>query len=131
MDAVNLVEAARTAIYQRLAATSGVPMFDHTPAGTEPPFRKLGEIEWEAAGSKFDPVIVLTVEVISIYRGQDRSVVIDMAHANDRALHDATIEIDGAVVSQVAQVAGSVSSAAADGVTYAALQLFEMNVEPA
>lgn len=128
---VHLIERARAAVYVRLEAAVGGPVFDHLPQDTQPPFRKIGEIEWTSGDAKFDGTIHVTVELITLYRGEDRAELVAMVGANREALHDQVIEEGGIVVQEIAEVAGQISDAAADGVTYAAIQHFEMEVEPA
>ncbi|MEZ0495402.1 DUF3168 domain-containing protein [Sphingomonas sp. IW22] len=131
MDPINLIEGARSAIYVRLEQMVGGPVFDHLPQDTQPPFRKIGEIEWQASDAKFDDTIRVTIEVITLYRGEDRAELVAMVGANRAALHDQSIEDGGVVIQQLAEVAGQISDAASDGVTHAAVQHFEMEVEPA
>lgn len=131
MDPVNLIEAARGAVFTRLEAIVGGPVFDHLPQDTAPPFRKIGEIEWSAGDAKFDGTLSVTIEIVTLYRGQDRAELIAMIGANRTALHEQALEQDGVIVHQIAEVAGQISDAASDGVTYAAIQHFEMEVEPA
>jgi hypothetical protein len=128
---VDLVEAARAAVFTRLIEIAPDQVFDHIPQDTQPPFRHIGEIEWQGGDSKFDGTITVTIELITLYRGEDRSELVEMVHQNRVALHDQDLPAEGALIELVAEVAGSISDAAADGVTYAAVQHFEMHVEPA
>jgi hypothetical protein len=127
----HLVEAARAAVFSQLRLMIEGAIYDHIPQDTQPPFRHLGEIEWEPAGAKYDDTLRVTIELVTLYRGEDRAALTAMVAANRAALHERHIHADEAVIQQLVEIGGSISDAASDGVTYAAIQHFEMEVEPA
>jgi hypothetical protein len=128
----DLVEAARAAIFAALdAALPDVLVRDHIEQNTQPDYLLIGEIDWDNQGSKDDPLLAVTVELIHVYRGGDRPVMLGRMHVAYETLEGATIEADGVVLNQLHLEGGSASTAGPDGVTYAGLQSFSGFVQPA
>jgi hypothetical protein len=131
---IDLVEIARGAVFVAIdagLADTGATAFDHVSQDTDPPFVKLGDIEWVNEGGKDDLVLKLSIDVVTIYRGGDRAELLAIMHANFLALHGATLSADDVELSPPELLGGSASGPASDGVTYAGLQTFELYAEPA
>lgn len=134
MSEINLVEAARGAVFMAIAAgiagTSAVAL-DHVPQDQEPNFVALDDLDWSNEGGKRDPDLRIAIDVITIYRGQDRAELLALMHATETALVDVDLAAAGVLISDVRLVGGSASGAGPDGITYAGLQTFELQAEPA
>jgi hypothetical protein len=134
MSEINLVEAARGAVFIAIAAgLAGVNAvaLDTVPQDQEPNFVQLDDLDWINEGGKRDPELRITIDIVTIYRGEDRAELLAIMHANERALVDVRLEADGVILQGGRVVAGSASGAGPDGVTYAGLQTFELYAEPA
>lgn len=132
---IDLMSATRGAVYRALAAAVPgdlAPVYDDVPQNTPPPFVKIGSIDSENASAKGDQVELLTVEVVAVYRGEDRGVLLAMMHAARAALDRQPITADGVAFEPPRFVVGSASDASQqDGVTYAGVLNFELYAEPA
>ena len=104
---------------------------DHVPQDQPGNFVQLDDLDWSNEGGKQDPELRITIDVVTIYRGQDRAELLGIMHANERALVDAPIVADDVAIAGVSLVGGSASGAGPDGLTYAGLQTFELFAEPA
>lgn len=134
MIVTDLVEAARGAVFVAIAAGlegANAVALDHVPQDQPGNFVQLDDLDWTNEGGKRDPELRITIDVVSIYRGQDRAELLAIMHANERSLVDATLTATGVSISGVDLVGGSASGAAPDGLTYAGLQTFELFAEPA
>jgi len=130
MTEMDLVEATRGAAFEAIAAA--VPdVLDFVRHDTQPPFTMLGDIDFENEGSKEDPLLDITLELITVYRGKDRAQLIAMMGAAGGALSGAELVADGVAFSRPRLVSGSVSGAGPDGVTFAGVQTFTLTAEPA
>jgi hypothetical protein len=134
MTEIDLVEAARGAVFVAieagLADVNAVAL-DHVPQDQEGNFVQIDDLDWSNEGGKRDPELRITIDVVTIYRGQNRAELLAIMHANERALVDVAIAADGVSISDVNLVGGSASGAGPDGLTYAGLQTFELFAEPA
>lgn len=134
MTPIDLIESARGAVFVALQAGlvgTGATARDHVKQDSEPPFVMIGEIEWVNEGGKDNPVLKLTIEIITIYRGADRAQLLAIMHANYVALDGAELIAPGVSFDTPALAGGSASGAGPDGVTYAGIQIFEFYAEPA
>lgn len=131
----DLMSAARGAVFRALEAH--VPpelcsVFDDLPQETKPPFLKIGAIDSENEAGKGDQVERLTVEVVAIYQGEDRGVLLAMLHAARAALDRQSLEAAGVYFQPPRFLMASASDASAtDGVTYAGIINHEVYAEPA
>jgi hypothetical protein len=132
---IDLMSAARGAVFRALAAAvspSLCTVFDDVPQGTQPNFLKIGAIDSQNEESRSDQFERLTVEVIAIYRGQDRGVLLSMMHAGRDALDRKQLTSDGVNFLRTRFVTASASDASKDdGVTYAGISNYEIWAEPA
>ncbi|OWK27578.1 hypothetical protein [Sphingomonas dokdonensis] len=134
MILADLVEAARGAVFVAIAAGLeglNAVALDHVPQDQPGNFVQLDDLDWSNEGGKQDPELRITIDVVTIYRGQDRAELLGIMHANERALVDAPIVADDVAITGVSLVGGSASGAGPDGLTYAGLQTFELFAEPA
>ncbi len=134
MNEIDLAEAARGAVFVAIAAglqDLDVQALDHVPQDHDGNFVQLDDIDWANEGGKRDPELRITIDIVTIYRGQNRAELLAIMHANERALVDAELEADGVSLLGGRMVAGSASGAGPDGITYAGLQTFEIFAEPA
>lgn len=134
MNEIDLVEAARGAVFVAIeAGLAGVDAvaLDHVPQDQEGNFVQIDDLDWSNEGGKRDPELRLTIDIVTIYRGQNRAELLAIMHANHRALIDEPIAAEGVTITGVQLLAGSASGAGLDGLTYAGLQSFELFAEPA
>ncbi len=134
MNEVDLVEAARGAIFVAIAAGligTGAVALDHVPQDQPGNFVQLDDLDWTNEGGKHDPELRITIDVVSIYRGENRAELLRIMNANHRAVVEATLTAPGVILQAARLLGGGASGAGADGVTYAGLQTFELYAEPA
>lgn len=130
MSTIDLVEAGRVAVFTALFQTPD-DVLDHVPEGRNPPFQQIGAIDFDNEGTKEDPLLRIEVEVMSIYRGEDRSELIAMMGRARDALLLAPITSEHADIGDFRWLNGSASSAGPDGITYAGIQTFQFYAQPA
>lgn len=134
MKEIDLVEAARGAVFVAIAAGLGsvdAIALDHVPQDQEGNFVQIDDLDWSNEGGKQDPELRITIDLRTIYRGENRADLLAIMHANHSALTDAPIAADGVTITGVQLLAGAASGAGLDGLTYAGLQSFELFAEPA
>ncbi len=134
MTEIDLVEAARGAVFVAIEtglADANAVALDHVPQDQEGNFVQIDDLDWSNEGGKRDPELRIAIDVVTIYRGQNRAELLAIMHANERALVDVTIAASGVSISGVSLVGGSASGAGPDGLTYAGIQTFELFAEPA
>lgn len=136
MKLADLVEATRAAVFQALeaaheAADTPAAVCDHLLQDTRPPFVKVDDLDWTNEGSKDEPALRITVDVVSLYQGGDRAQLIAMMGVNDDALHGVRLVADGVAFGPAELVAGAATGAASDGKTYAGQQTYEIFAEAA
>ena len=131
----DLMTAVRTAVFEALDAALDPALarvFDDVPQGTEPPFVKIGSIDEEPEDDKDADLSFVTVELIHIYRGRDRGVLLAMMEASRAALRGATLAAPGVELGTARYLKASASDASPhDGVTYAGVSNFGIFAEPA
>lgn len=128
----DLVEEARAAVLVALeAALPGLLVRDHIKQNTQPDYLLIGDIDWENQGSKDSPLLSVTIELIHVYRGGDRPVMLGRMNAAWEALEGATLTTGSAIVQRLTLEGGAAGTAGDDGVTYTGLQSFSCFVEPA
>lgn len=134
-DIVDTVGAVRIAVFDALEAgvdSALCGVFDDLPEGTQPNFLKIGVIENENDESKGDQFERLMVEVLGVYRGADRGVLVAMMFAGRCALDRRVLAAPDVNFLRCRFIKGVTSDASPqDGVTYAALMHFEIWAEPA
>lgn len=134
MNEIDMIEAARGAVFVAieagLAEVDAIAL-DHVPQDQEGNFVQIDDLDWSNEGGKHDPELRITIDVMTIYRGENRADLLAIMHANHRALIEAPIAADGVTITGVQLLAGSASGAGLDGLTYAGLQSFELFAEPA
>ncbi|MDF1506265.1 hypothetical protein [Roseisolibacter sp. H3M3-2] len=96
-----------------------------------PPFNMIGAIVSSNEGGKGDQAERFEFEVHSIYRGTDRGPLLAQSHAVKAALHNRALEADGVLLTEPQWIDGAISEAGPDGVTFAAINTFEIYAEPA
>ncbi|WP_294292703.1 hypothetical protein [uncultured Sphingomonas sp.] len=136
MKLADLVEAARGAVFRALeaahtAANTATPVCDHLLQDVRRRFVKVDDLDWTNEGSKSEPALRITVDVVTVYQGGDRAELIALMGVNDDALHDVTLVADGVIFAPAELIAGSATGAASDGKTYAGAQTYEIFAEAA
>lgn len=130
---IDLLQAAQDAVYDALAGSVPAELAtvrQHVRENTQPPLVIIGALD-SVPESKGGELELVTVEIQSIYRGGDRGELLRIAGAVRAALDGCSITADGASFSTPSWTRTSVSDAASDGVTYAAISTFEFYAEPA
>ena len=133
-EVIDLVGPTRIAVFNALE--QGVDpalcaVFDDVPEGTQPNFLKIGMIDNENDESKSDQFERLLVEVLGVYRGADRGVLVAMMFAGRKAIDRQKLTAEGVNFLRSRFVKGTTSDASPqDGVTYAGLMQFEIWAEP-
>ncbi|WP_242140868.1 DUF3168 domain-containing protein [Sphingomonas sp. TREG-RG-20F-R18-01] len=135
IDPIDLMDATRAAVFRRLSEqvpNSLCPVFDDVPQNTQPPFLKIGAIDTQNEESRDGQFERLTVEIIAIYRGNNRSVLLKMMHAGRRALDRQALNDANVNFLKTRFITASASDASKDdGVTYAGISNYEIFAEPA
>lgn len=138
-EPVDLLSAASDGFFALLDAAIGADVAEVT---TETPqldpgdpserqFVLIGDIDAGPAGSKGDDLKLISVQIVVIYRGTQRSKLHALMHKVAAALTGAVPAIAG-IGFHAIEFAGSASGPPArDGVTYAGLLEFEVYAEPA
>ncbi len=133
---IDLMTAARDALWRAMKASVDpglCQVLDDTPQGTQPPFLKVGTIDSEGESGKGDQLERLTVEVIAVYRGNDRGDLLAMMHAariaieGNRALSDDTAHLSPPIFLK----ASASDASQQDGVTFVGLLNFDIWAEAA
>lgn len=91
----------------------------------------IGDIDSENEAGKGEQLERLTVQIIVIYRGQQRWKLHQLMHLVRQALDDATPEIAGVAFSSITWKGATSSPAGTDGITHAGAIEFELFAEPA
>lgn len=91
----------------------------------------IGDIDSENEAGKGEQLERLTVQIIVIYRGQQRWKLHGLMHLVRQALDDATPEITGVAFSSITWKGATSSPAGTDGITHAGAIEFELFAEPA
>jgi hypothetical protein len=126
---IDLMSAGQEAVFVALeAGVDLASVHDHVKQDTDPPFVKIGEITTSNEGTKGDQAEILEVEVHTVYRGADRSVLLAIMHQEREALDEQTLSAGGAAF-RVRFVSAAASDAGPDGVTYAGIGVFELFAE--
>lgn len=129
---IDLMSATQEAVFRALeAGVTLATVHDHVKQDMQPPFVKLGTIETDNEGDKKDQRELLQVEVHTIYRGSDRSVLLAIMHDVRSALDGVAIDAEGVSFWEPVFISAAASDAGPDGVTYAGISTFEINAEPA
>jgi hypothetical protein len=131
---IDLTTAVQNAVFAALKAHVPAQLggaHDHVKQDTPPPFNKIGAIEVANEGGKGEQRERFVIEVHSIHRGNSRAPLLAQAHAVRVALHDRELAAPGVAFSTPNWIDGAISDAGADGVTYAAINTFEVFAEPA
>jgi hypothetical protein len=127
---IDLMSAGQAAIFAALE--TGVVLatvHDHVKQDTAPPFVKIGAIATNNEGGKGEQAETLEVEIHTIYRGADRSVLLAIMHQVREALDEQQLAGGGASFRPTFATAAA-SDAGPDGVTYAGITTFEVFAEP-
>ena len=119
-----------TSSNRRIAADGQSPARP-VPQDQEGNFVQIDDLDWSNEGGKHDPELQVAIDVVTIYRGENRSELLAIMHANYRALIEAPIEAEGVTITGVQLLGGFASGAGPDGLTYAGLQSFVLFAEPA
>lgn len=136
---VDLIQATQDAVFAALDAQvdpSIAPVLQHAPQGTQPPFIKIGAIDTDSQGGKGEQLEKLTVEIHSVFRGEERGPLLTMMHAARLALDSLSASVrlsaDGVDFGPMSFVSATAGDASViDGLTYAGVSLFEVFAEPA
>ena len=132
---IDLLEPTQTAVFAALRSASGLtdlcPVFQHVPQGTPLPLTIVGDIESVPIGGKNEQVEQITIEIVTVYRGSGRAPLLAIMHQQRLALEDQQLSHPGVVFDTPGWVGGGVNGPASDGLTYAGLQTFIINAEPA
>lgn len=94
-------------------------------------FVLIGDIDSEDKGSKDEQLELLTVQIVVIYRGTQRSELHALMHRARMALDGATPIVAGIEFGAIAFQGAASSPPASDGLTHAGLLEFEIFAEPA
>ncbi len=133
-DPVDLWQAACDGIFAALNAAIDPSMAlvrQELDENQQPPFVLVADMDGSPNGGKGEFSDRVTIDVHTIYRGsQGKRGLLAIMWANRLALQNQTIIADGAAFSRVAWKSGD-TARAADGVTFAGLQQFEVFAEPA
>lgn len=137
--AIDLLSAASDGFFALLDAAIGA---DEAIVTTNPPqldpadkserrFVIIGDIDVEDAGGKGEQLERISVQIIVVYRGRQRSALHALMHRVREALEGAVPAIAGVAFGSIDFVGASSSPPARDGVTHAGIIEFEVNGEPA
>ena len=130
-----LVAAVRLAVGAALEAGVApdlAAIYDDVPQGAKPPFVKIGSLDADPEDDKDEDLYVLTVELIHVYQGRDRGVLLAMMAASERAMRAGALAARGANLGRPRFLRSSASDASpVDGVTYAGVSNFSIFAEPA
>ena len=133
-DLVDLLTPTRGAIYRGLEA-AGVPdlapIYNDIPVGAKVPFVAIGEITSTDEGEKGAQLEEITVTLLVVDQGKSRARLLTIAQAARAALHKKPLDAPGVALRPPRWDETQVSSAAADGVTYAAKLTFILTGQPA
>lgn len=134
MTIAELVDAARVAIFEAIdvahaAAASGAAVCDVLLAETKPNFVQVGDLEWTNEGGKDEVAVRLTVDIYTVYQGSDRAEMIALMAVTDGALQGVRLQATGIHFAEAELLAGGLSGAARDGVTFAGQQTYEIYAE--
>jgi hypothetical protein len=138
-DVVDLLSATSDGVFALLDAAIGsdaVEVTTETPQlepgdTTERQFVLIGDIDVGNDGGKGEQAERITVQVVVIYRGTQRSKLHALMHQVRVALEDQVPAIAGVQFGSIDWAGGASSPSARDGITYAGIQEFEVNAEPA
>lgn len=133
MNAVDLVEAVRGAVFTTLASAhedAGTPVLDHVGQDQPWPFVALDELTWENTGSKDEPLLRVSIDVETFYRGEDRAELLAIMNRN-MVLEDGAIAPPGVSMQPDGLTGGGASGIPNDGVSYWGTQTFDFYVEAA
>jgi hypothetical protein len=129
----DLLTATQTAFYTALnvsTLTELSPVTQHVIENTEPPLTIIGGVSFEPIGGKDGGLDRATVEIITLYRGTQRTELFAIQSAVRTLLDGQTITAAGAEFSRPVYVSSEVEELE-DGVTYLGTQRFEVIVQPA
>ncbi|MDX5984695.1 hypothetical protein [Sphingomonas echinoides] len=131
----DLLGAARGAFFRALnegASGQIAPVFTEVPQDTQPNFYKIGMIESDPGDAKPDDMREeLLVEIIVVYRGEDRGQLLTMMEAARSDLRGKPITAPGAKLRPPRWAGSTSSDAMPDGVTYVGLLHFTLHAQPA
>ncbi|BBC72920.1 conserved hypothetical protein [Altererythrobacter sp. B11] len=132
---VDLVAAAQAAVFAKLDGDAALKALcavcDHVPQDTSPPITRVGKIESDPIGGKGEQLEQITVDVETVYRGESRAELLAMMFAARQALDGQTLQYAGVTFDLPEWLGGVTDGPARDGVTYAGIQTFSVNAEPA
>jgi hypothetical protein len=139
MSLRNLVKATDEAVYAVLAASTNpaaAPAYQHVKQGTQPPFNKVGQIDTDNMTGKSGQLEKLTIEIHSVFRGEERGPLLDqmfaVREAFDQESATTPLSADGVEFGEVNFVSSTASDASVlDGVTYVGVTVIEIYAEPA
>jgi hypothetical protein len=137
--ALDLVSATSDGVFALLDAAIGADVAEVTtnpkpidPKDTsERQFVIIGDIDSTNEGGKHEQLERITVQIIVVYRGRQRSKLHALMHLVRDTLEYATPAIDGVEFGEIAWTGSAASPAGADGVTHAGAVEFDLFVEPA
>lgn len=131
---VDLLTPAQDALFAALQGATfaaGVRVFQHVPQDTEPPYVVIGRLttnNQEQTGDQFEEI---TAEIIFVYRGNQRRVLLAMMATARAAIDNQQIAAAGAAFTRPRLDTGDAGEAIADGVTYVGMQTYRFYAEPA
>jgi hypothetical protein len=129
---IDLMSPTQAAVFKALeTGVTLAPVHDHVKPGTEPDFVKIGAINGTNEGAREEQREEFEVEIHSIYRGADRTRLMDIMHEVRTSLDGVEIAADGASFWAPEFLMQAISDAGPDGVTYAGISTFLVSAEPA
>lgn len=136
---VDLLSAASDGVFALLDAAIGAEIAE---VATNPEQREpgdatdrnvimLGDIDVENVAGKGEQCERVTIEIIVIYRGNQRSQLQALMHLVREALEDAVPTIAGVQFESINFIGAASSPPATDGVTHAGIVTISLEAEPA
>ncbi|AJP72929.1 tail completion protein gp17 [Sphingomonas hengshuiensis] len=136
---IDLISAASDGVFALLDAAidPAIAEVATNPRQIEPTdtaerrFVLLGDIDSESLGGKDEQLERITVQIVVVYRGRQRSELHALMHLAREALEGARPAIAGVDFGSIDFAGASSSPPARDGVTHAGILEFEVTAEPA
>jgi hypothetical protein len=131
IDLLSPTQAAVVAALQAGVNSDLAAVYDTVDQDTQPPFVIVGEIRSTNDSAREEQLEEFEVDVHSVYRGGDRTVLMAIMHQVRTALDGVALAAAGVSFWKPEYLEAGISSAGPDGVTYAGVSTFKIVAEPA